>query len=119
MTWLVKMLHTDLILVFVNGLVLTSAAPFDNKLPTASCTAFAQIDLSDYNATFTAAQRWPTGSKNITNVFNSYAFCEVNATVRYTSNDTLEFSLWLPEVAEYGGSFTAVGKCIWQDPRED
>jgi len=47
---------------------------------------------------------------NKSSTLNTVSFCEVNATVSYGSgNNSLLFTLWLPNVLEYNNRFMAVG----------
>jgi hypothetical protein len=100
------------------GLVV-AASPFPLPLlssasgPIPACASFAQAVLADQdtaNVVFINATAHGPGTYNVSNTFNTYGFCEVNAAVKYTANDSLRFALWLPDIASYGGSFTAVGR---------
>ena len=76
------------------------------------CEAFAlSFQLSSYNGRILNATYNQPHAVNITDTFNTIAFCEINASITYGeyNNDTLNFALWLPEKAEYHHRLMAVG----------
>lgn len=42
-------------------------------------------------------------------ITNQYGFCQVNAAIAYGSNDSLHFTVWLPESPYWNGRFMTVG----------
>jgi hypothetical protein len=111
-----KMFFLSLTLLVSALLSIASAAdsPFLWPNKAAPCASFAQNshNLAGYNTTFVNAALYAAGSRKVARTLNTYAFCEVNATVSYAENNSLHFTLWLPEVSQYRGSFTAVGACL-------
>lgn len=76
----------------------------------AACVAFAQESLAKAtNVTWSGAIYHSAHSVNISNVSNEFGFCEVNASVMYSFNDSLHFSVWLPDTLQYNDRFMAVG----------
>ena len=75
--------------------------------PRAKCTAISFEDLQSYNGTILDATYYEQGSRNVSNIRNDVAFCEVNASISYGLNDALSFTIWLPQ--HYQDRFMAVG----------
>ncbi|KXT09308.1 hypothetical protein AC579_264 [Pseudocercospora musae] len=48
-------------------------------------------------------------SKIVLGTTNKNIFCEINGTVLYGDNDTLVFTLWLPDTTDHRGRFLAIG----------
>ncbi|KAI5268805.1 tannase and feruloyl esterase [Aureobasidium subglaciale] len=77
------------------------------------CTFFTRNITLPGNTTITNTTFHDAHTVNITsgkdNIYNRYAFCEVDGTVSYGSNSTLHFSVYLPDAPSYNGRFMAVG----------
>ncbi|KAI0022458.1 tannase and feruloyl esterase [Xylariomycetidae sp. FL0641] len=80
-----------------------------SKGPTNCSAATADIDFDAYNATFLNATHYESHALNVSGTANNYSFCEVYAAVRYASNASMVFALWLPEIRQYRNRFLAVG----------
>jgi feruloyl esterase len=77
------------------------------------CMTFARNLSLPENTTITNTTHHQPHTVNITsgtqNIYNKYAFCEVNGIVSYGSNSSLHFSVYLPDAISYEGRFMAVG----------
>ncbi|KAL2206393.1 tannase and feruloyl esterase [Sarocladium strictum] len=71
------------------------------------CPIPKNVDL--HNATILKTTYYDIGTFNESGVSNEVAFCEVQASVAYSSNATLNFALWLPDADSYSSRFMAVG----------
>jgi feruloyl esterase len=77
---------------------------------TMDCSALAKAAcLSAYNATITNTTHYAIGELDVVGTQNQVPLCEVHASVRYGTNSTLNFALWLPDATEYSSRFMAVG----------
>jgi len=65
------------------------------------------------NTTITKSTRHQPHTVNVTsgtqNIYNKYAFCEVEGIVSYGRNSSLHFSVYLPDASSYNGRSMAVG----------
>lgn len=66
-------------------------------------------DLLTYNTTILNTTYYAKGELDAGGLPNEIPFCEVYSSVSYGDNDTLIFTLWLPDDAVYGSRFMAVG----------
>ncbi|KAI5247141.1 tannase and feruloyl esterase [Aureobasidium subglaciale] len=77
------------------------------------CTSFTRNITLPGNTTITNTTYHDTHTVIITsgkdNIYNRYAFCEVEGVLSYGSNSTLHFSVYLPDASSYNGRFMAVG----------
>lgn len=78
-----------------------------SSTPQAKCTGFSPQDSELCNGTLLNTTYHEKGSRNFSNTFNNVGFCEVDALVSYGLNNTLSFTIWLPE--HYQDRFMAVG----------
>ena len=77
--------------------------------PTSKCSSVVQsINLSAYNATLLNATTYAVGAYNLSGTLNNVAFCEVQASISYGVNDTLAFSVFLPDTG-YSSRLMAIG----------
>ena len=65
--------------------------------------------MSMPNATILNATHHAIGEYSVSGTTNQVPFCQVQATVKYGSDDTLNFALWLPDKSLYSSRFMAVG----------
>lgn len=73
------------------------------------CSSLAELSsLVTYNASIVSAKHYDVGGKNVSGTLNEVAFCEVSAKVKYGTNDSLTFALWLPDT-KYSSRFMAIG----------
>ncbi|KAI5198648.1 tannase and feruloyl esterase [Aureobasidium subglaciale] len=77
------------------------------------CTSFTRNITLPANTTITNTTYHDARTVNITsgkdNIYNKFAFCEVDGVVSYGSNSTLHFSVYMPDASSYNGRFMAVG----------
>jgi feruloyl esterase len=80
-----------------------------NGFALSTCTSLTKSScLSQYNASIVNATSFGVGEKNVSGTQNDIAFCEVNAVVRYSNNDSLSFAVWLPNLDD-ASRFMAIG----------
>lgn len=75
--------------------------------PKAKCASISSEDLDLYKGTILNTTDYEQGSRNVSNLLNEIAFCEVIASISYGLNNTLSFTIWLPQ--DYQDRFMAVG----------
>lgn len=77
------------------------------------CMTFIQNLSLPENTTITNTTHHQPHTVNVTsgsqNIYNKYAFCEVDGIVSYGRNSSLHFSVYLPDATSYNGRFMAVG----------
>ncbi|KAG9744673.1 tannase and feruloyl esterase, partial [Aureobasidium melanogenum] len=77
------------------------------------CVTFIRNLSLPENTTITSTTHHQPHTVNVTNgaqnIYNKYAFCEVDGTISYGKNSSLHFSVYLPDALAYNGRFMAVG----------
>ncbi|KXS94108.1 hypothetical protein AC578_7499 [Pseudocercospora eumusae] len=95
-----------LILLLLSALSQASAQTTPHN---STCLDPGYVDLTPFNATLIQSTYYAPHAKNVSGTSNTNSFCEIDGTVSYGDNDTLAFTLWLPDNADYRDRFLAVG----------
>ncbi|KAF7191009.1 putative esterase [Pseudocercospora fuligena] len=93
-----------LILLSILSLTYSHTIPYNS-----TCLDPDYVDLAPFNATLIQSAYYVPHAKNVSGTFNKYSFCEINGTVSYGDNDTLAFTVWLPDNSDFRDRFLAVG----------
>ncbi|KAH0029349.1 tannase and feruloyl esterase, partial [Aureobasidium melanogenum] len=101
---------------FCTTLVTLGAHSISNALLTVKnndCVTFIRNLSLPENTTITNTTHHQPHTVNVTsgaqNIYNKYAFCEVDGIISYGKNSSLHFSVYLPDALAYNGRFMAVG----------
>lgn len=82
---------------------------FPAASPDYDCSSLSSVDLAQYNTHILNSTYRQAKSVNVSNILNDIPLCEVYGSVDYGTNDSLQFSLWLPDYSNYFHRFMAVG----------
>ena len=93
----------SLVAFFASALLAAGSLTHTDCSALAKSTCLSALNASVLNTTYYAKGRY-----NSSGTVNEVSFCEVQASVNYGNNDTLNFAVWLPD-KKYSSRFMAVG----------